>query len=311
MKSLFPEVEVTRLLSSNLFKMGFTTLQEGEKRVIDTNDLVAKRIEALAEKMARPENIGFMETDSEDGFSAGLNAELVEGLLVDEDVPEGSSNVIKASEDKALQQARLAKAEEEAEQILNRAKEAAEAEREELLAQARVQIEEERKTALTQANEQGYAEGLKKAEAELASKLRELEAKDRDREAQYEHLLEGMEMQMVDALTGIYEHLFKVELGSYREILISLLADALRKIEGGKDFLVHISPEDYPYVSMEKKQLMASLTSPNASLELVEDITLKKNECLIETDNGIYDCGLGTHMEELGRRLKLLSYEKS
>lgn len=298
-------------MSSNLFKMGFTTLQEGEKRVIDTNDLVAKRIEALAEKMARPENIGFMETDSEDGFSAGLNAELVEGLLVDEDVPEGSSNVIKASEDKALQQARLAKAEEEAEQILNRAKEAAEAEREELLAQARVQIEEERKTALTQANEQGYAEGLKKAEAELASKLRELEAKDRDREAQYEHLLEGMEMQMVDALTGIYEHLFKVELGSYREILISLLADALRKIEGGKDFLVHISPEDYPYVSMEKKQLMASLASPNASLELVEDITLKKNECLIETDNGIFDCGLGTQMEELGRRLKLLSYEKS
>ncbi len=297
---------------SNLLKMGYMTLQEGEKRMIDTNDLVARRIEALAEKMVRPENAGFMtEADDGDGFSAGLNAQMVEGLLADEESVDGVSNVIKASEDRNAQMAREAQMREEAEQLLAQAKEVAEAERQELLAQARVQIEEERRAALEQAKTQGYSEGFRKAEAELAAKMQELEAKDKAREAEYEKLLEGVEMQMVDALTGIYEHLFCVELSSYRGIIMHLLADALRKIEGGKDFLVHISPEDYPYVSMEKKQLMAALTSSNATLELVEDITLRKNECMIETDNGIFDCGLGAQLEELGRKLKLLSYEKA
>lgn len=298
-------------MSSNLLKMGYTTLQEGEKRLIDTNELVARRIEALAEKMARPENAGFVSADDGDGFSAGLNAELVEGLLGDEESAEGVRNVIKAPEDKSAQMAREAQMREEAEQLLAQARESAEAERQELLAQARAQIEEERNTALAQAKEQGYSEGKRKADAELTAKMQELEARDKAREAEYESLLENMELQMVDALTGIYEHLFHVELSSYRGVLVYLLTDALRKIEGGKDFLVHISPEDYPYVSMEKKQLMAALTSPNATMELVENITLKKNECMIETDNGIFDCGLGAQLEELGRKLKLLSYEKA
>ena len=45
-------------------------------------------------------------------------------------------------------------------------------------------------------------------------------------------------------------------------------------------------------------------------LEVVEDITLSKNQALIETDGGIYDCSLGTQLDELGKKLRLLSYEK-
>lgn len=46
-------------------------------------------------------------------------------------------------------------------------------------------------------------------------------------------------------------------------------------------------------------------------LEVVEDITLHKNECMIETDGGVFDCGLGTQLDELTKRLKLLSFSKN
>ena len=46
------------------------------------------------------------------------------------------------------------------------------------------------------------------------------------------------------------------------------------------------------------------------AVEVVEDATLGKNDCLIETENGIFDCGLGTQLAELRQKLKLLSYEK-
>ena len=40
-----------------------------------------------------------------------------------------------------------------------------------------------------------------------------------------------------------------------------------------------------------------------------EDATLEKNECMIETGNGVFDCSLGTQLEALNEELRLLSYE--
>ena len=43
--------------------------------------------------------------------------------------------------------------------------------------------------------------------------------------------------------------------------------------------------------------------------EVIEDATLKPNDCLIESDGGIWDCGLGTQMDLLEKQLRILSYE--
>lgn len=114
----------------------------------------------------------------------------------------------------------------------------------------------------------------------------------------------------MDTITGIYEHIFHVELNSYREILTYLISTTMRKIEGNRNFIIHVSKEDYPYVSMQKKQIAAGATASNSSVEVVEDLTLGKNECLVETEGGIFDCGLGTQLKELGQKIRLLSYEK-
>ena len=100
------------------------------------------------------------------------------------------------------------------------------------------------------------------------------------------------------------------DLDSYREVLAYLISTTMHKIEGVRSFLIHVSKEDYPYVSMQKKQLTANALAPGSSVEVVEDATLGKNDCLIETENGIFDCGLGTQLAELRQKLKLLSYEK-
>ena len=54
---------------------------------------------------------------------------------------------------------------------------------------------------------------------------------------------------------------------------------------------------------------MAGAPAPNSTVEIVEDMTLGKGECMIETESGIFDCGLGTQLSELRQKLKLLSYE--
>ena len=276
---------MTRSLSSNLLKRGFTQLVEEDARVINTNDLVAKRIRELAAKMQQDEGTGFI---------SGLAADKVEALVTDtgdgEENPQTSGNVIKAGED-------LQKLKEEAEAEAQKIIEDAKAKAESILADARAQAEAQKADALEQARRQGQQEAKAEAERAEAQRAAEYQKKAAGLDAEYQKRMDELEPQFVDTITGIYEHIFDVDLHSYREVLCYLISATMRKTE------------DYPYVSMQKKQIMAGATAPNSTVEIVEDMTLGKGECMIETESGIFDCGLGTQLSELRQKLKLLSYE--
>ena len=129
-------------------------------------------------------------------------------------------------------------------------------------------------------------------------------------EADYKKMVDTLEPEMVDALTQIYEHVFAVDLRNDKNIILHLLQTALSRLEPGNDFIVHVSPDDYDMIVDEKKRLRENITSPNATMEIIEDPMLKENECIIETDGGVFDCSIGVELEELSRKLKLLSFER-
>lgn len=297
MRSSFPEAEVTRSLSSNLLKRGFTKLSEDDTRVINTNDLVAKRIQELSAKMQQTKT---------EGFVSGLAADKVDALVADTEEPEvepqNCGNVIKAGED--LHKLRE-DAEAQAAQIVEEAKTQAES----ILQDARAQAESEKQAVLEQARKQGLAEAQEQADRIQTQREAEYREKTAGLDAEYQKMIDELEPKFVDTITGIYEHIFHVDLHSYREVLCYLISTTMRNTEDNKSFLIHVSKEDYPYVSMQKKQITAQAVSPNASVEIIEDMTLGKGECLIETEGGIFDCGLGTQLAELRQKLKLLSYE--
>lgn len=287
-------------LYNNLLKRGFTFVQEEEARVIDTNAIVARRLEALsARENHRREKDGNAPSAGGDGFTAGLGAQVLPGPAEGE----APGNVIKAGED--AEQIRE-QAGREAEALLEEARREAE----EIRREAEALAAGERERILEQARTEGYAAGQEKAAQEAEAQRRKLEQIKAELEQAYEKHLEALEPELVDAITGVYEHIFRVELGSYRDVLEYLIGSTIRSTEGSHNFLVHVSKEDYPYVSMQRKQILAEAASPGSTVEFVEDLTLHKNECLIETEGGIFDCGLGTELEELGKKLRLLSYEK-
>ena len=264
-------------------------MMQDDTRVIDVNEMIARRMEELAMQANMASN---------DGFVCGLSAEtieIVEGAGEDGEDAE-NSNIIKTKEE----------AEKEANDILKEAEE--EAQR--IIEEARAQAAREKADVFDDARSRGLKEGREMANRELAAQQEELRRKQSELEAEYQSIVDELEPQFVDTITGIYEHIFHVELRSYREILTYLISMTMRKVEGNRDFMIHVSKEDYPYVSMQKKQIAAGATAAHSSVEVVEDMTLSKNECLIETEGGIFDCGLGTQLTELRQKLKILSYEK-
>lgn len=289
-------------MSSNLLKRGATCIKTEEARLIDTNALLAEKIGRRTGKKIVP-----MPPQS-DGFAQGLAAEVLDV------VPgEGGNDTIlgmyhndqnTASPEGVQEPVDLGPTPDEL-------REQAIAEINQMKAEAASLLEAERQRTLDAARSQGYQEGLSQAIKEAEKAKKDLELERKELEKQYERLLEEIEPRMVDALTDIYEHVFHVELSGYRDLIVYLIAGAMRKTEGGRDIIIHVSKEDYPYVSMQKKQITAGIMSVNTNVEIIDDITLAKNQALIETGGGIFDCSLGTQLSELNRKIKLLSYEKT
>ena len=279
-------------MSKNLVKQYYAVEAE-ETRVIDANEAIRRRQETAPKKTLKAASV--------DGFMSGLNAEEID--LSSEGEGASESNVIKAREDT---QAMLEQARAEAQTILDRAGNEAS----KLIKDAIAQAEAEKNSILDQARQQGYEAGQGKAQAEADMARKEYQEKARQLEAEYQRQLDELEPQFIDTITAIYEHIFQVELGNNKAILEHLISNTMHKLEGGGNVLVHVSKEDYSYVTMQKDQILAGTASGTGIVEIVEDMTLGKNECLIETDSGIFDCSLGTQLEGLKQKLMLLAWSK-
>ena len=281
----------------NLVKQMYIAPPEEDKRVIDSNMRVELRLKELAQKR---------EEAGTDGFVAGLFAERVELL------PEGE-----AQQQEADPAADLGRASEEAQKLLEQAAVDAQAkitdaqvEAERIRQEARQQAEEEKLQILELAQQQGYEQGYANAQAEADRIRQEYARKERQLEENYQQRIDELEPQFVDMISDIYEHILGAGLGDQREILAHLISGTIRGTEGSHSFIIHVSKEDYAYVNMQKKQILAGAVSEGTTVDVVEDGAVDRNECMIETENGIFDCGLGSQLSELKKRLMLLAFRE-
>lgn len=278
---------------SNLIKRSYFSCNGDEKRIIDSNELVAERIEQLAETLNKSDgDSGF----APDGFAEGIDAETVDALLSD---GEDAGGVIKS------QPVSNAEASETAQSIINDANDQAAA----IIEDARAQAEAEKASIYDEAKRAGHDDGYAAGMAECDAMKAELDEKSRSLDEVYANKCDELEPMFIDTLTDIYEHIFHVRFADSKEIIFYLIQDAVRKIDSNTNFIIHVSKDDYGFVSMQKKELLSGLSNADTA-EIVEDMTLNANECFIETGAGIFDCSLETQLAGLKRELRLLSYHK-
>lgn len=281
---------------NNLYKSSWVVIRNDDKRVIDNNALLEEKLgKVLHAASISKETVPFAEQGE---FTDGLNAEAVDLLLK----PEGSENLPKgaltAERDAVLAEIEQAKAE-----LADLKKQA-----DDMIEDAKSQIGAMQTKAYEEARTQGYQEGERLGKQEAEAVKNEYLSKKKQLESAYEKKMEELEPEFIETLTGIYEHIFKVDLADYHDLVSNLLINTMQKIESISSFLIHVSKEDYENVLSNRKRISSEAGCSNASVEIVEDMTLSCSQCYIETENGIYDCSLDTQLTELGRKLKLLSY---
>ncbi len=289
-------------MSKNLYKAAWVVVSGDDKHIIDSNDLVEKRIEEFEAlrraKSPQPEEEYAGEGDEE--FVSGLGGEEVDALLRDRD----DSNIIKSAPADALLDPEEIKA--QAQQMI----EDAQIQIDEMNAAAQAEIEAKRRIAVEEGRKEGYTEGYRQGVSEADKLKQQIIAQRQQWEKEYEQLIEELEPKFIDTIASVYSHIFGVGLMDNRDILVHLVDSTLRQVESSRTFIVHVSKEDYPFVNMQRQALAEGAAAGRGTVEIIEDITLGQGECMIETDGGIFDCGIDTQLAALNNRLRALSYEK-
>lgn len=305
--------------NGGVLKSGWVVVNPQDTRIIDSNARAEAKLKEIALELAR--QCG-EEPEFANGFTQGLNAVEVSDLMRDENgniigyeqegetSPEQGSETLQAAETPGYEEL-IAQAQAEVEEMKQQA--AAE------IQSARVQAAEEGKNRGYQDGfeqgkqvgfEQGHQDGLNSVAEQREQMLEEMERQRAKLESEYEKKLKEIEPKFIETLTGIYEHIFHVSLRNSRELIVYLIQNTMRNIEGGTTYLIHVSKEDFPFASMQKRELIKNTNINIDDVELLEDATLSKNECMIETGSGVFDCSLGTQLEALNEELRLLSYEQ-
>lgn len=262
---------------SNLLKYN-NVIHKSSTRVIDSNKLANEKIEY------------YRQHSQGQGFVEGLNISTVDVLPTEEVQEEPSAEEI-------TNEAKL-----QAEAILEEAK----AKSELMLKEARLEAEKLKNLA----TEDGRMEGFDKGYKEGLDKVNELEEalkqKEQQLELDYRHKVEQIEPELVDTLLYVFDKVTHTIAEDKKDMIITLIDSVTSQVELSHNFLIRVSKDDYQFL-LDNKDKVYGATSTDINIDIFEDITLKRNECIIETDVGIFDCSLDIQLENLIKDIKLLS----
>ena len=272
----------------NLVKQRFIVSDNRQARVINSNDKL--------EEIYRDMKMKREDLQSPPEFEAGIFAEKVEVSEYESEWQEEQESfepfeqeeevVPEFNVEELLEEANM-----RAQQIISDANEDAERIRE-------------------QAHQSGFEEGMNQArmqglEAEEALKV-QYEERIQTLEEEYNQKFEQMEAQIVDAFADIIRDVLSVEIHQYSEIISELILRTVQKLDTPKQLSIYVAPDNYMAVR-GIEHILTDYIGKGAELEIVRDDKLLENQCKIETERGIYDCGFDTQFNNLMKKLKMLS----
>jgi flagellar assembly protein FliH len=194
------------------------------------------------------------------------------------------------------------KAEEEAKKIIESAKKKSLEIEAEVKKTLDGEVKAEREKGREEGKESGFAEG--KAEVErLISRTQVMLERAQEKRGE---ILKETEKEIVDLVLLISRKVIKVISENQKNIIISNVAEAMRKVRAKGDVIIRVNLADLK-LATEHKQEFTSLAEGVKSIHVVEDSSVDRGGCIIETDFGEIDARISSQIAELESRILEIS----
>jgi len=191
---------------------------------------------------------------------------------------------------------------EQVEPELETLKEKARLEAEEIVEQAKADRDKIATEAQETGFQQGYNEGLTVGKKE-ADKLRlqAQEVLDQARGLLKETVAET-EPKIIDLAVEITTKLIQVQLELSPQQIKIIAQEALQKVKGGKNYLIHANPKDAEVLRSNKELLLQELPG-NVTLRIIVDQHITPGGCLVDTEQGQIEATIDGQLDRVKKAL--------
>ena len=152
---------------------------------------------------------------------------------------------------------------------------------------------------------QGREEGLTRADEELAQVRADIEEAKVLLEEEHRQMAAVMEAQYVEVLCDLIRKLTGVLLRDKKDVLLHLIRSGISDTQPSNRYTLRVSSDDLTLVENHLDEILMNIDS-GVSIDVKEEKGLEKNECIIETDTQMVDCGFRTQLDNLITTLHML-----
>ncbi|MCQ2247503.1 MAG: flagellar assembly protein FliH [Treponema sp.] len=200
------------------------------------------------------------------------------------------AQIVKAQAQKEAQEI-IAQANAEAQQIIAKAHE----EEREILAKAE-------NDGYKSGHEDGYTEGKAEAERLVERIHKMIEAV----QAKRQEILDGTEQQIVNLVLLIAHKVVKILSENQKSVIMSNVVQALKKVKGSGDVVLRVNLADVKLTTEHIGDFIHQVENIK-NISVVEDSSVDKGGCIVETDFGAIDARIQSQLNELETQILSIS----
>ena len=141
------------------------------------------------------------------------------------------------------------------------------------------------------------------AETRVTEAAKSVKSLCEDLEAATQQWLRQWQHETITLAIGISEKILARQIESDPSILISWIEDSVRMIQGQRQIMIRIHPEDAQRLSAALPDLIEEMT-PSVELQVVEDVTVGKFGVILQTPDTTIDRSLQTQLKRLVEELR-------
>jgi len=123
-------------------------------------------------------------------------------------------------------------------------------------------------------------------------------------EAERQRAWDAMEPQIMSMVFDLAKHVIKQEIEVSREVALSVVRNALRRVADAGTLRIRVNAEDLQTIRGKREELL-TLVDNIRHVEIIEDRRVGTGGCIIETDNGNIDARIETQLAEAASLLDL------
>jgi len=165
------------------------------------------------------------------------------------------------------------------------------------------ECEQLRLKAREQGFQEGYREGMDRAKQEAAEIRRQALGVLQQAREIYRQTLADLEPQLLNLACAIAERLVAEQLALKEETVVAIAKEALAVVRGRPRITILASPEDAGVMRENLNALLEAV--PGSEVTVVEDATLPRGACKIDTDDGLVDASWDVRWEGIRKALRL------